>query len=74
MFSNFQGNGDELQISPSYDLQEAFSSYGIKSTAIDISKIIDYTKDLSIHGYIENDGFSYSVKTILKLKLPSSFE
>ncbi len=61
LFSNYRGKGNELHMSPSYNLQEAFSSFGIKSNAKDILKIIDYDKSIDIHGYIENDGFSYSV-------------
>lgn len=60
---NYRGNGLELKESPTYDLEVAFSSRGIKSSAVDLSKIIHSQpeKDIEIFGYLPNDGFSYSV-------------
>ncbi len=52
----------KLLMSPTYNLQNAFSSYGIKSTAKDIAKIIDYSTEMDISGFLENDGFSYALK------------
>ncbi|MCX2745510.1 serine hydrolase [Mangrovivirga sp. M17] len=63
LYHNYRGNGPELQIAPSYNPDIAFSSRGIKSTAEDLVKCIGQSSadSLSISGYIENDGFSYSV-------------
>lgn len=63
LYFNYRGEGPELQQAPSYDPEIAFSSYGLKSTAEDLVKILDNTKEkeISLSGYLENDGFSYSV-------------
>ncbi|WP_239970606.1 serine hydrolase domain-containing protein [Confluentibacter citreus] len=61
LYSNYRGNGDELHKSPSADLDITFSSNGLKSTARDLIKIINQNKELDIYGYLENDGFSYSL-------------
>src|SRR5690606_4006915 len=61
LYNNYRGNGDELHKSPTYNLDMAFSSYGIKSTATDLLKIINTEKEINMDGYVENDGFSYSL-------------
>lgn len=62
LYHNYRGNGLELQKSPSYNLEKAFSSNGLKSTAGDLVKIIQSNPlELKIEGYLENDGFSYSL-------------
>lgn len=62
LYHNYRGNGLELQKAPSYDLENAFSSKGLKSTAKDLLKILNsQPKELRIDGYLGNDGFSYSV-------------
>lgn len=61
LYNNYRGNGDELHKSPSADLDITFSSNGLKSTAKDLIKIINPNKELDIYGYLENDGFSYSL-------------
>ncbi|MGB1243359.1 MAG: serine hydrolase domain-containing protein, partial [Chitinophagales bacterium] len=63
LFHNYRGNGLELQKSPSFNPEIAFSSKGIKSTANDLIKIVstDVTKELELDGYLETDGFSYSL-------------
>ena len=62
LYHNYQGKGLELQRSPEYELQSAFSSKGIKSTIYDILKILkSQSKERRIQGYIENDGFSYAL-------------
>lgn len=62
LYHNYQGNGLELQKSPVSNLENTFSN-GLKSTADDLAKIISSNSDnkLEIEGYIEDDGFSYSV-------------
>jgi len=51
-----------LQKSPIYNLKEVFSSKGLKSTGSDLIKILKSNpKELSVHGYLDNDGFSYSL-------------
>ncbi len=70
LFYNYQGKGLELQKSPSYNLEEAFSSRGVKSTGKDLVKIINSNpKDLDIHGYLQNDGFSYSLINDIENKI-----
>lgn len=62
LYYNYRGKGLELQKSPTYNLEEAFSSKGLKSTAIDLMKILDHNQEeLSLDGYLDNDGFSYSL-------------
>lgn len=62
LYHNYRGEGLELQKSPTYNREEAFSSKGLKSTAKDLLKIINSNpKEMNIHGYLENDGFSYSL-------------
>ena len=62
LYHNYRGSGLELQQSPSYNLEEAFSSIGLKSTASDLVKIAYHKQeDLNLDGYLENDGFSYSL-------------
>jgi|GEM_PF-1374384 len=61
LYHNYRGNGLELQQSPSVNLDEVFS-IGLKSTATDLVKIIQSNPiDLELEGYLENDGFSYSL-------------
>lgn len=63
LYHNYQGNGLELQKAPVSNSDITFSSNGIKSTANDLAKIISSNSSdkLEIDGYLENDGFSYSV-------------
>ncbi len=62
LYHNYQGKGLELQKSPIYNLKEVFSSKGLKSTGSDLIKILKSNpKELSVHGYLDNDGFSYSL-------------
>jgi len=63
LYHNYQGNGLELQKSPVSNSEKTFSKNGIKSTANDLTKIINSNSanKLEIEGYLENDGFSYSV-------------
>ncbi|MGV6831428.1 MAG: serine hydrolase domain-containing protein [bacterium] len=62
LYHNYRGQGLELQKSPSYDVKEAFSSKGLKSTPHDLLKIVhSQSKELAIEGYLETDGFSYSL-------------
>jgi len=62
LFSNHRGEGLELHKSPTYDLEESFSSLGIKSTGIDLIRILSSTsKQIDLDGYLENDGFSYAI-------------
>ncbi len=69
LYHNSRGKGLELQRSPSIDLAKAYSSKGLKSTARDLVKIVSSNpKRLVIHGYLENDGFSYSLVNNLKNK------
>jgi CubicO group peptidase (beta-lactamase class C family) len=64
LYHNHQGNGLELQKAPVSNSDITFSSNGIKSTANDLAKIINAnsTDKIEIGGYLENDGFSYSVE------------
>ena len=63
LYHNHQGNGLELQKAPVSNADITFSSKGIKSTANDLAKIISSNSSakFEIDGYLENDGFSYSV-------------
>lgn len=62
LYQNYRGKGLELQRSPIYDLEEEYSSKGLKSTANDLVKILKSNpKKYSIDGYLDNDGFSYSL-------------
>ncbi len=71
LYHNYQGNGLELQKSPISNTEVAFSSNGLKSTAIDLTKILasNYANKLEIDGYLENDGFSYSIVNKPKTKI-----
>lgn len=62
LFHNYRGRGMELEIAPNYNMEEAFSSYGLKSTVADLWKFALISPDLSIDksGYLDNDGFSYT--------------
>lgn len=62
LYNNYRGKGDELHKSPSSDLNVTFSSNGLKSTVNDLIKIINPSDELDIYGYLENDGFSYSLQ------------
>lgn len=70
LYHNYQGNGLELQKSPISNSEITFSSNGLKSTANDLSKIIKSNSNhqLEIDGYLENDGFSYSIESNPKTK------
>lgn len=63
LYHNYRGNGLELQKSPIVNSENTFIKNGVKSTAYDLVKIISASpgNKLEIDGYIENDGFSYSV-------------
>ncbi len=64
LFHNYRNKGLELQESPAYNLDMAFSSRGLKSTAEDLSKIIHskYRKTINKDGYLDDDGFSYAIR------------
>ncbi|AXT20390.1 class A beta-lactamase-related serine hydrolase [Flavobacteriaceae bacterium AU392] len=69
LYHNYRGNGLELQKSPSIDLENTFNFNGLKSTGSDLIKIIKSNPiELDIDGYLENDGFSYSVINNLENK------
>ena len=63
-YHNYRNNGLELQRTASYDLEIAFSSRGLKSTARDLAKIAKAITGsaISIDGYTTNDGFSFSLQ------------
>ena len=63
LYYNYQGNGLELLKSPTSNSEKTYSSNGLKSTANDLAKIISSNSvtELEIDGYLENDGFSYSI-------------
>ena len=66
LYHNYRNRGLELQKSPVFNSETAFSSTGLKSTAKDLLKIIKSAPDreIDVIGYTENDGFSYSVQKI----------
>ena len=67
LYNNYRGKGLELHESPTYNLNDVFSSQGIKSTGNDLVKIVESNpKDINISGYLDNDGFSYSLTSGLK--------
>lgn len=68
LYNNYRGKGDELHQAPHYDLNIAYSSYGIKSSTYDLLKIINLEDEIDINGYIKNDGFSYSIYNNPKTK------
>jgi len=62
LYHNYRGKGLETQKSPTYNTEKAFSSKGLKATGKDLVKIMTANpKELQIDGYLEDDGFSYSV-------------
>ncbi|MEM9921095.1 MAG: serine hydrolase [Bacteroidota bacterium] len=62
LYHNYRGRGLELQKSPVINLQDAFSSKGLKSTPRDLLKVLKSNpSEVQIDGYLENDGFSYSL-------------
>ncbi|MFY0674049.1 MAG: beta-lactamase family protein [Bacteroidia bacterium] len=62
LYHNHAGNGLELQRAQVYNLKDAFSSKGLKSTCNDLMKILkSYNKPISIDGYLDKDGFSYAL-------------
>lgn len=71
LYSNYQGNGLELHKSPISNSEETFIKNGLKSTANDLTKILSSNSinKLEIDGYLENDGFSYSVMRIPQNKV-----
>ncbi|WP_222931338.1 serine hydrolase, partial [Xanthovirga aplysinae] len=71
LYHNFRGKGLELQRSPTYDLEIAFSSNGLKASANDLVKVINSNlqKKIEIEGYLANDGFSYSIVNNPEAKL-----
>lgn len=61
-YHNYRGNGLELQKAPTYKQEDAFSSVGLKSTCNDLMKILkSHSKSIRMDGYLNNDGFSYSL-------------
>ncbi len=60
-FVNYRGKGLEPQKAQAYDLENAFSSTGVKSTAMDLLKMTEPLKELDRYGYLENDGFSFGI-------------
>ncbi|PVW13172.1 serine hydrolase domain-containing protein [Marixanthomonas spongiae] len=69
LYHNYSGNGLELEKAPVYNLEEAFSSNGLKSTANDLMKILkSYPKQIHMDGYLDTDGFSYSIVNDLENK------
>lgn len=64
LFHNYRGNGLELQEAPVYNLNTTFSSRGLKSTPADVAKLLmeNSADEIDIDGYVENDGFSYSIQ------------
>ncbi len=60
---NHRGKGPELLKSPTYNANLALSSQGIKSTAMDLVKIVNSNpyKAENIFSYTSDDGFSYSL-------------
>lgn len=70
LYHNYRGNGLELQQAPVYNIEEAFSSKGLKSTGNDLIKILKHqSKQININGYLDNDGFSYSILNDIDKKL-----
>ncbi len=62
LYHNYRGEGLELQKSPTYNLEDVFSSKGLKSTGSDLIKILKSNpKELNVDGYLDNDGFSYAL-------------
>ncbi len=59
----YVNNEVKVKASEAYKLNEAFSSNGIKTTAPDLLKLLNHLpeEEISIDGYLENDGFSYGV-------------
>lgn len=69
LYYNYRGKGLELQQSPVYNIEEAFSSNGLKSTAHDLIKILkSQSQQIKIDGYLDNDGFSYSILNDIEKK------
>ncbi|WP_291721375.1 serine hydrolase [Bernardetia sp.] len=64
LFFNYGNQGLKLSPAPKYQNSTAFSSRGIKSTALDILKFTKQfpNKNFDTEGYLMNDGFSYSLK------------
>lgn len=65
LYHNYRGNGLELQKAPVANSDITFSSQGLKSTSGDLLKILrkNSADKVDIDGYLENDGFSYSIQT-----------
>ena len=63
LFHNYRGKGLELQKAPVSNLNITFSSRGLKSTSSDLAKILmeNSADKVDIDGFLENDGFSYSI-------------
>ncbi len=60
-FENYRDRGMEPIPSPNYNLENAFSGKGVKSTAMDLLRMTEPLKQLDRYGYLENDGFSFGV-------------
>lgn len=58
LYHNYQGNGLELERSQVSNLENIFSSKGLKATAKDLAKVINSNseKELAINSYLENNG------------------
>lgn len=63
LFGNFRGEGMELIEAPKYEVEEAFSSEGLKAGIFDVLKLSQITKRNTIeqNDYLAEDGFSYSL-------------
>jgi CubicO group peptidase (beta-lactamase class C family) len=63
LYHNYQGNGLELQKSPISNSKDTLSDNVLKSTANDLTRILNSNSanEVAIDGYLENDGFSYSI-------------
>lgn len=62
LYHNYRGEGLELEVSPTYNLEEAFCNNGFKASAQDVLKVLQSAnRAISMDGYLESDGFSYSI-------------
>lgn len=62
LYHNYRGEGLELEVSPTYNLEEAFCNTGFKASAQDVLKVLQSAnRAISLDGYLESDGFSYSI-------------
>ncbi len=63
LYHNFRAKGMELQKAPVSNLDITCSSKGLKSTINDLAKLLinSPNKEVQFKGYLQNDGFSYSI-------------